>query len=94
MANGRLAADGGGRPDGPSEAKETGVPPKNALAWRAAAFIVPDVAFLIQDGSTLEAAVDARHEDTADDHCRNHRQKTTPARKAGCQSHVELKGAV
>jgi hypothetical protein len=39
---------------------------------------VPDVALLIQDGSTHEAAVDARHEDTAGDHCRKHRQKTGP----------------
>jgi hypothetical protein len=50
-----------------------GVPLKTALAWRAAGFIVPDAALLIHDGWTLEAAVNARHEDTADDHCRKHR---------------------
>jgi hypothetical protein len=30
-------------------------------------------ALLVQDGWTLEAAINARHEDTADDHCRKHR---------------------
>jgi hypothetical protein len=71
-----------------------GVPPKTALAWRAAGFIMPDAALLIQDGWTLEAAVNARHEDTAMTTAGNTVRRQSPARKAGWQSHVELKGAV
>ena len=37
-----------------------GVPLKTALDRRAAGFIVPDAALLIQDGWTLEAAVAGR----------------------------------
>jgi hypothetical protein len=37
--------------------RPTGAPLKIALAWRAAGFIVPDAALLIQDGWILEAAV-------------------------------------
>jgi hypothetical protein len=59
-----------------------GVPRKTTLAWRATGFVVPDAALLIQDGWTLEAAVNARHEHTADDQCRNTvRRQSPPARR-------------
>jgi len=62
-----------GRLSDAAEAKETGVPLKIAPAWRAAGFIVPDAALLIQDGWDPRGSGQARHEGTADDHCRKRR---------------------
>ena len=70
-----------------------GVPLKTALAWRAAGFIVPDAVLLIQDGWTLEAAVNARHEDTADDHCRKHRLEDSPRPQGGLPESCGAKGS-